>query len=94
MRINELNTDRLEQLKDLVEDAKRNSKGGKPTKSYCRNTPKSKMSASWLSSCKAQGFVARDTGKTQKIGNKRVKLGNRRLKSNKYGGPVSPTKSG
>lgn len=98
MKISDLNYDELEQLheakKKKRKSSKKNSKGGKPTKSYCRNTPNSKMSASWLSSCKAQGFVARDTGKTQKIGNKRVKLGNRKLKSQRYGGPVSPTRTG
>lgn len=83
-------------LEVLAEKKKRRRKtsGTKPSKAYCKNTPKDKMSASWLSSCKAQGLKSRDTGKTQKIGNKRVKLGNRRLKSQSYGGPVSPTRTG
>lgn len=95
MRIDEINADHIEELHEAKKKKRKpKSSGTKPTKSYCRNTPKSKMSASWLSSCKAQGFVARDTGKTQKIGNKRVKLNNRRLKSQRYGGPVSPTRTG
>ena len=39
------------------------SQGWKP---YCKNTPREKMSASWLSSCKSRGLVTRDTDKTQK----------------------------
>jgi len=66
----------------------------KPDKSYCRNTPSHKMSASWLASCKAQGQVARDTGKSQKMGKKRVSLDGKKLKSQKYGGPVSKTRTG
>lgn len=93
MRIDELNADQIEELHE-AKRRKRKTSGTKPTKSYCRNTPKSKMSASWLASCKAQGLVARDTGKTQKIGNKRTKLDGRRLKSQRYGGPVSPTRTG
>ena len=63
-------------------------------KAYCANTPADKMSASWLSRCKARGYKSRDTGKTQKRGKKRVKLDNKRAKSEKYGGWVSPTKAG
>ena len=63
-------------------------------KAYCTNTPKKKMSSSWLSSCKARGLKSRETGKSQKIGNKRVKLDGKRMKSVKYGGPLSPTKTG
>lgn len=63
-------------------------------KAYCTNTPKDKMSASWLSSCKARGHVARSTGKSQKIGKSRKKLDGMRAKSEKYGGPISPTKAG
>lgn len=66
----------------------------KPSKNYCKNTPNNKMSASWLASCKAQGHVARNTGKSQLRGNKRVKLDNKKAKSQKYGGWVSPTKTG
>jgi len=63
-------------------------------KAYCQNTPQHKMSASWKSSCKARGYIARDTGKSQKIGKSRKKLDGMKAKSEKYGGPISPTKAG
>ena len=63
-------------------------------KAYCTNTPQSKMSNSWLSSCKARGYVARDTGKSQKIGKKRKSLNGVKAKSEKYGGPISSTRTG
>ena len=56
-----------------------------------------KAGASALASCKAQGYRARQTGKSQKMGGKtgnRVKLGGKKMKSKDYGGPVSPTKTG
>jgi hypothetical protein len=56
--------------------------------------PNSALGASQLASCKAQGYRARDTGKSQKIGSKRVKLRGSTKKSTQYGGPVSPTKTG
>lgn len=59
-----------------------------PSKSYCRNTPKSKMSASWAASCKSQGLIARDGKKSHKIGNKRKTVGGRTIKGKKYGGPL------
>tara|TARA_B100001287_G_C22256949_1_gene333103 strand:+ start:248 stop:493 length:246 start_codon:yes stop_codon:yes gene_type:complete len=58
------------------------------------STPNNKLGASALSSCKAQGYRARETGKSQKIGKKRVKLAGKRLRSTDYGGPVSPTRTG
>ena len=57
---------------------------GTPTKAYCRNTPKHKMSASWLASCKSQGHVARDGKKSHKVGKKRITVGGRKLKGQKY----------
>lgn len=63
-------------------------------KAYCANTPAGKMPSSWLSSCKSRGLKSRETGKSQKIGQSRVKLDGKRIKSTKYGGPVSPTKTG
>ena len=56
--------------------------------------PNSALGASQLASCKAQGYRARDTGKSQKIGSKRVKLRGASMKSTAYGGPVSPTRTG
>jgi|TARA_B100000424_G_C22892002_1_gene474522 hypothetical protein len=65
------------------------------TRSLCKSSkPDHALGASALASCKAQGYRARQTGKTQKVGKKRVKLGGKKLKSTDYGGPVSPTKSG
>ena len=47
----------------------------KASKKLCKSsTPNNKLGNSALSSCKAQGYRARETGKSQKIGNKRVKL--------------------
>ena len=57
------------------------------------STPNNKLGASALSSCKAQGYRARETGKSQKIGKKRI-LAGKRLRSTDYGGPVSPTRTG
>ena len=59
---------------------------GKPSSSYCRNTPKDKMGASAKASCKSQGHISRDGKKSHKIGNKRKKVGGRRIKGKKYGG--------
>ena len=65
------------------------------TRSLCKSSkPDHALGASALASCKAQGYRARQTGKTQKVGKKRVKLGGKKLKSADYGGPVSPTKTG
>ena len=52
----------------------------KPTKAYCKNTPKSKMGVSDLASCKSRGLVARD--------GKRITVGNRKIKGARYGGPL------
>ena len=60
----------------------------RPSKSYCKNTPKHKMSASWLASCKNRGLVSRDGDKSHKIGSKRVKMGGKKIKGKKYGGPI------
>jgi len=70
----------------------------KPSASWCRDRKKSgkPMGASQKASCKAQGVVARDTGKTQlnKKTGKREKLGGKRIPSEKYGGRVSKTRTG
>ena len=62
--------------------------------SYCKNTARKNMSSSWESSCVSRGLLSRQTGKSQKIGAKRVSLDGKRIKSTKHGGPVSPTKTG
>ena len=65
------------------------------TRSLCKSSkPDHAIGASALASCKAQGYRARQTGKTQKVGKKRVKLGGKKLKSKDYGGPISPTATG
>ena len=65
------------------------------TRSLCESPkPESAIGASARASCKAQGYRARQTGKTQKVGKKRVKLGGKKLKSKDYGGPISPTATG
>jgi len=61
---------------------------GKPSKSYCRNTPKSKMSASASASCKSQGLRTRSGRKSHKIAKKRVTVGGKKIKGKKYGGPL------
>jgi len=87
-------------IKEIVSEAKSKSrtKSGRGPKqgwkAYCQNTPADKMPSSWLSSCKARGLKSRDTGKTQKRGDKRVKLDGKKARSTKYGGWVSPTKTG
>lgn len=63
-------------------------------KSYCKNTARKNMSASWESGCVSRGLLSRQTGKSQKIGNKRVSLDGKRIASQKHGGPVSPTRTG
>lgn len=59
---------------------------GKASKELCLSNKK--KGASDESSCKAQGFTPRKSGKTQLIGKKRVKLDGKTIKSAKYGGPL------
>ena len=59
---------------------------GKPSPSYCRNTPKDKMGVSAKASCKSRGLISRDGKKSHKIGKKRKTVGGRRIKGKKYGG--------
>lgn len=67
----------------------------KASKKLCKSsTPNNKLGASALASCKAQGYRSRETGKSQLIGKKRVKLGGKRMRSQDYGGPISPTRTG
>jgi len=66
----------------------------KATKELCTGSkPDTAIGSSALSSCKAQGYRARKTKKTQKIGKTRKRVDGKK-KSEKYGGPVSPTKTG
>lgn len=59
----------------------------KPSKKDCKK-PADKLSASWLASCKSQGFKSREGGKSHKVGKKRVKVKGRKIKGKKYGGPL------
>ena len=69
----------------------------KASKELCKS-PKSDsaIGASALASCKSQGLRARSssTKKSQKVGKKRIGLAGKKLKSTKYGGPISPTRTG
>lgn len=61
----------------------------KASKELCKSSkPDSALGASALASCKAQGYRSRSTGKSQKIGKKRVDLDGTKKKSEKYGGPI------
>ena len=62
---------------------------GAASKELCLSSkPDKALGASNLSSCKSQGLRARKTGKSQKIGKKRVKLDNKKVKGKKHGGPL------
>jgi hypothetical protein len=63
----------------------------KPSRSYCKNTPKDQMSASWKASCKSRGIVRRDGNKSHKLGPKassRTTVGGKRIKGAAYNGPL------
>lgn len=61
-------------------------KEAKPPKEYCKSTPPSEMSASWLSSCKSQGLVPRSGSMKHTIAGKRQKIRGKKLRGKKYGG--------
>lgn len=83
MRVDEIITDE----EDLVD--------WKASKALCTSSkPDSALGASALSSCKAQGYRRRRTGKSQLKGRKRKSLDGVKAKSKQYGGWVSPTKTG
>lgn len=75
-------------IKEITEGIDIGVGEGKPSKDYCRSTPKYKMGASALASCKSQGLVSRDGAKSHKIGKNRKTVGGRRIKGKKYGGPL------
>ena len=69
----------------------------KASKELCKSAKSnSAIGASALSSCRSQGLRARSssTKKSQKVGKKRISLAGKKLKSTKYGGPISPTRTG
>lgn len=65
---------------------------GKASRALCISSkPDSQLGASMLSSCKSQGFRARDGNKSHKLGKgpeSRVKVGGHKIKGHKYGGPL------
>lgn len=78
MRINDFVTE--EELADLDEKASR---------ALCLSSkPNSKLGASNLSSCKAQGLRAREGNKLNWINGKRVPISGKKAKSVKYGGSI------
>jgi len=82
MLINEFITQ--EELSDLDEKASR---------ALCLSAkPNSKLGASNLSSCKAQGLRSREGDKTRNLTGtkwgKRSKVAGKKIKSKKYGGPI------
>ena len=50
--------------------------------------PKSKLPASWISSCKSKGRMKRTGERKQKIHGKTQKVAGKRIKGRKYGGPL------
>ena len=52
------------------------------------NRPKSQLPASWISSCKSQGKMARDGHRPEKIHGKTQTVGGKRVRGKKYGGPL------
>lgn len=59
-----------------------------PSTSYCQTTPASDMSASWLASCKSQGYKSRSGKKSHKIGKKRITVGGKKIRGKAHGGAL------
>ena len=84
------------QVKDLLQ-LEKDLEEWKATASLCKGSkPDHAIGASALSSCKAQGYRARQTGKSQlnKSTGKREKLGGKKRKAGKGPNQVSPTRTG
>jgi hypothetical protein len=61
----------------------------KASRKLCTSTkPDSELGTSALSSCKSQGFRARDTDKKFTINKKRQKIKGKKVKGGNYGGPL------
>ncbi len=61
----------------------------KASRQLCTSTkPDGELGASALSSCKSQGFRARDTEKKFTINRKRQKIQGKKVKGGNYGGPL------
>lgn len=52
------------------------------------------IGASQIASCKSQGKLKRDTGKSAKVGNKRISLDQKKVKGKAHGGPLPDYGSG
>ena len=50
--------------------------------------PKSKLPASWISSCKSKGRMKRDGNRQEKIAGKTQRVAGKRIKGKKNGGPL------
>ena len=59
-----------------------------PAPASACSRPKSKLPASWISSCKSKGRMKRTGDRKQKIGGKTQKVAGKRIKGRKYGGPL------
>lgn len=60
----------------------------RPDRAWCEKTPVRKQGASNTSSCRSQGFTARDSEVRVRLGRAVQKIGDRRIKGRKYGGPL------
>ena len=61
----------------------------KASRQLCTSTkPDSELGSSALSSCKSQGFRARDTDKKFTLNKKRQKIKGKKVKGGNYGGPL------
>jgi hypothetical protein len=60
----------------------------RPSRAWCSKTPVARQGASNRSSCKSQGFTARDSKVRVRLGRSVQKIGDRRIKGRKYGGPL------
>jgi hypothetical protein len=71
----------VEENSDVEED--------KASRALCLGSkPDDELGASQLSSCKSQGFRARDGKKSHLVGKKRITVGGHKIKGKKYGGPL------
>lgn len=76
-------------IQDIILDYQEHDLEEKASRALCQSgKPNSALGASNLSSCKAQGYRARETEKTFKIGGKRRKIKGQKVLGKKYGGPL------
>jgi Uri superfamily endonuclease len=79
-------------IKEFITQEDMNELEEKATRALCTSTKSNKeLGASNLSSCKSQGFRAREGKKSHKLGKSsksRVVVGGHKIKGSKYGGPL------